>query len=113
MGSPEKGIFNRDDTLQAYREFAAGGHVESDKNFVELAEREAAEARGKQLDEENYAALFGSSCNDELVDDTKKMTLVRRVSNGKGGSRGLWKGVWTSSQNARPHKKEEASLLDS
>ncbi|KAF6225742.1 hypothetical protein HO133_009744 [Letharia lupina] len=101
---------------QSYRDFAAGGHVESDKNLAAMVEREAAEARGKQLDEENFAALFSDPGDAVLLDKTKKMTLVRTMSNGKGGSRGVWKGVWNKpprSKDASPSKKEEVSLLDS
>ena len=104
---------NPQDT-QPYRDFAAGGHAEYDKNLAALAEREAAEARGKQLDEENFAALFRDPGDAALVDKNKTMTLVRTMSNGKGGSRGVWKGNYKPprSENARPSKKEEASLLD-
>ena len=88
--------------------------MESDRNLVALAEREAAEARGKQLDKENFAALFGKSEEEGLVDTTEKMRLVRTVSNGKGGSRGLWKGTYESSryQTVGTSTREEASLLD-
>ena len=43
-----------------------------------------------------------------------KMTLVRTISNGKGGSRGLSKGTYEPprSTNASPAKEEEVSLLD-
>ena len=99
---------------QSYRDFAAGGHVESDKKLAAMMEREAAEARGKQLDEENFAALFSDPVDAVVVDMSKKMTLVRTLSNGKGGRRGVWKGTYRPprSKNASPSKKEEASLLD-
>ena len=79
-----------------------------------LMERQAAEARGKQLDEENFAALFGDAEDASLVDETKKMTLIRTKSNGKGGTRGVWKGTHEppKSKEAGPSKREEASLLD-
>ena len=110
-GSPQRDI--PQDT-QPFRDFAAGGHVQSDENLVTLMEREAAEARGRQLDEDNYAALFGDP-GDDLVDETGKMTLVRTMSNGKGGDRGVWKGTYKASriQDASTRKNEEASLLDS
>ncbi|CAD6587978.1 MAG: hypothetical protein ASARMPRED_003367 [Alectoria sarmentosa] len=106
-GRPYSGISH--DT-QPYRDFAAGGHVEFDKNLVALAEQEAAEARGKQLDEENFAALFSDPGDATLVANSKKMTLVRTMSNGEGGSRGVWKGTYKPPRpkNASP----EASLLD-
>lgn len=93
---------------QPYRDFATGGHVESDRNLAALLQREAAEAQGKQLDKENFAALFSNSEGAVPVDETKKMTLVRRMPDGKGGSRGVWKEAFGGS----PSKKEEASLLD-
>ena len=99
---------------QAYRDFAAGGHVESDKNLVALVERETAKARGKQLDEENFAALFSNQGDDALTDEIEKMTLVRTSSDKEGGNRGLWKGTYKTlmSQDTSPSKREEASLLD-
>ena len=100
---------------QPFRDFAAGGHVESDEHLVTLMEREAAETCGRQLDEDNYAALFGDPGDDVLVDEIGNMTLVRTMSNGKGGDRGVWKGTYKASrtQDASTRRKEEASLLDS
>ena len=99
---------------QPYRDFAAGGHVESDKNLVELMERETAKAWGKQLDEENFAALFSNQGDDALADEMEKVTLVRTTSDRKSGNRGLWKGTYKTSisQDTSPSKKEETSLLD-
>ena len=48
---------------QPYVDYAAGRHVESDKALAALGEREAAEARGKQLDEENFAVSYLSEQN--------------------------------------------------
>ena len=100
--------------IQPYRNFAAGGYVESDKNLAALGEREAAEARSTRLDEENFASLFSDVGDSSLIDKTKKMTLVRTMSNGKGGSRGVWSGFYRrpSFKNAGPSREEEASLLD-
>ena len=99
-------------STQSFRDYAAGGHVEADRRLAALAERDAAEARGRQLDEENYAALFSDPA--VLVDKTTKMTLARITSDGEGGSRGVWKGTYEPqrSTNASPAKEEEASLLD-
>lgn len=110
-GRSDRGVLHN---TQPYRDFAAGGHVEYDKNLAALAEREAAEAQGKQLDDDNFAALFGDPEDAALIDKTKKMTLVRTMSNGQGGSRGVWKGTYKPprSKNTSPSKKEEASLLD-
>ena len=97
-------------STQPFRDYATGGHVEADRRLYALAERDAAEARGRQLDKENYAALFSEAV---LVDKTEKMTLARTKSNGEGGSRGLWKGTYEPrSANASPTKEEETSLLD-
>ena len=101
---------------QPYRDYAAGGHVESDKALATLCEREAAKAQGKHLDEENFRLLFSDPADAVLVEKTEKMTLVRTRSNGKGGSRGLWSGSYEvpSSKNVSSRTKEEArSLLDS
>lgn len=64
-------------------------------------------------------ALFSDPSDAVLVDKTKKMTLVRTISNVKGESRGVWTGTYkptyepSSSKDASPRKKEEAShLLD-
>ena len=110
-GSPQRDI--PQDT-QPYRNFAAGGHVESDKNLVALVERKAAEARSRQLDDVNFDALFREAGDDALVDESEKMTLVRTTPNENGGNRGLWKGTYKPSrpQDASLSKKEEASLLD-
>lgn len=93
---------------QSYRDFAAGGHFVADKDLAALTEREDAEARGKQLDEENFAALFTDPGDSILVEKTEKMTLVQKMSDG----RGVWKGVWKGPPSS-PSKKEEVSLLDS
>ena len=110
-GSPQRD-FPQD--TQPYRDFAAGGHVESDKNLDEVVERETAKARGKLLDEENFAALFSNQGDEALADEMEKMMLVRTTSDRKGGNRGLWKGTYqiSKSQDTSPSKKEETSLLD-
>ena len=113
-GSPHLEDRDSPRDIQPYRNFAAGGYVESDKNLAALGAREAAEARSTQLDEENFASLFSDVGDSSLIDKTKKMTLVRTTSNGKGGSRGVWSGFYRrpSFKNAGPSRKEEASLLD-
>ena len=100
---------------QPYRDFATGGHVKSDKNLTALMKQEAAEAQGKRLDDRNYAALFSEPGDGVLVDEKiKKMTLVRTMSDGKGGSRNVWKGTYDPGSNngSSLDKKEETSLLD-
>lgn len=93
---------------QPFRDYADGGHVESDRNLAALAEREAAEARGKRLDEESFDLLFSNDAAD-MVDKADKMTLGRTV--GEGGSRGVWKGTWSTDASSS-RKEEEPSLLD-
>lgn len=110
-GSPPRDI--PQDT-QPFRDFAGGGHVDSDKNLVALVERKAAEARSRQLDDVNFDALFREAGDKAPVDEIEKMTLVRTISKKDGGNRGLWKGTYrpSRSQDASPSKKEEPSLLD-
>lgn len=102
---------------QGYRKFAAGGHIESDRMFAAMAETENAEARQKRLDkldEENAAALFGGT-EEEVAAEKKKnnnMKLVRTMEDGKGGSRGIWKGTMKVPQKEKGVKKQERSLLD-
>ena len=108
----DKDRSNRDvpQNTQSYRDFAAGGHVQSDKNLVTLAERGAAEAQTAKLDEENYAALFGDRQDDRTIDEGDKMTLFRKKSNGKS----VWKGTWrpSRSESVNRSENEKASLLD-
>lgn len=71
---------------QLYRDFVAAGHVESDKNLAALAEKENAEARQKQLDQESYEALFGGTEEDALAKELDNVKLVRTKSNGRRDS---------------------------
>jgi helicase required for RNAi-mediated heterochromatin assembly 1 len=99
---------------QLYRDFAAGGHVESDKNLAALAQKENAEARQKQLDKESYEALFGGTEEDVLAKELDNVKLVRTKSNGRGGTRGVWKGTFEvpRSESTSPKKQQEGNLLD-
>lgn len=105
---------------QGYRDYAAGGHVASDKSLAALQAKQDAAARQERLDEENYRALFAETDEDlkpkKAVDDNVK--LVRTMSNGKGGNRGRWEGTFQvpKAENKKPGKKEEkeeeVNLLD-
>jgi len=100
------------EVTQGYRDFAAGGHIESDRNLAALAERDNAEARQKRLDDENYAALFGGT-EGEVAAKKGDLKLVRTKDDGQGGSRGVWKGRMEVPQAKKAgSKKEESSLLD-
>ena len=104
---------------QGYRDYAAGGHVASDKSLAALQAKQDAAARQKKLDEENYRALFPET--EEGLKPTKagddNVRLVRTMSNGKGGNRGRWEGTFQvpKAENKKPGKKErkeEVNLLD-
>lgn len=104
---------------KGFRNFAAGGHLESDRKLAAMAERDDTEARQKRLDEENFAALFGGKENEVAADNKQKtkkgndVNLVRTLDNGLGGSRGVWKGTMEVPQKkGGPSKEQEPSLLD-
>lgn len=104
--------------IKPFREYAAGGHADSDKNLAALAalaEQESVEARQKRLDDETYSALFGDSSALVLTErKTDNVELVRTKSDGMGGSRGVWKGTFEvpKAKKTSPKKTEENSLLD-
>ena len=108
---------------QGYRDYAAGGHVASDKSLAALQAKQDAATRQKRLDDENYRALFpeageGLKPKKAAADDNVK--LVRTMSNGKGGNRGRWEGTFQvpKAENRKLEKKdekekeEEVNLLD-
>ena len=113
---------NISNPTQGYRDYAAGGHVASDKSLAALQAKQDAAARQERLDEENYRALFpetgeGLKPKKAADDDVK---LVRTMSNGKGGNRGRWEGTFQvpKAENKKPEKpekkekEEEVNLLD-
>ena len=111
---------NISNPTQGYRDYAAGGHVASDKSLAALQAKQDAAARQERLDEENYRALFpeteeGLKPKTAADDDVK---LVRTMSNGKGGNRGRWEGTFQvpKAENKKLGKKEEeeeeVNLLD-
>ncbi|KAK4697938.1 helicase required for RNAi-mediated heterochromatin assembly 1, partial [Lecanoromycetidae sp. Uapishka_2] len=96
-----------------YRNFAAGGHLESDRNFAAMAEQDSVEVRQKRLDEENFAALFGGPEQGTAVGKQDDMKLVRTKNDGRGGTREIWKGTMEVPQAKKVgSKKQESSLLD-
>ena len=107
---------------QGYRDYAAGGHVASDKSLAALQAKQDVAARQKRLDEENYRALFpemdmeGGLKAKEAGDDNVK--LVRTMEDGKGGNRGRWEGTFQvpKAENKKPgwkeEREEEVNLLD-
>lgn len=95
---------------QPFRDYAEGGHVASDRTLAALAEREAAEARGRRLDEESFDLLFRNDPADGVVVDGNEAVRLIRPVGGGGGGRGVWKGTWSA--DAGSGRKEEASLLD-
>lgn len=102
---------------RAFQDYAAGGHIESDRNLAAIAERENAEARLKRLDEENFAALFGEvnvAKGGILTEKPDNVNLVRTKTDGQGGSRGIWKGTLEVPRKDTDMgtAKEGASLLD-
>ena len=111
---------NISNTTQGYRDYAAGGHIASDKSLAALQAKQDAAARQKRLDGENYRALFpeteGGLKPKKAADDDVK--LVKTISNGKGGNRGRWEGTFQvpKAENRKPGKEEgkeeEVNLLD-
>ena len=110
---------NISNQTQRYRDYAAGGHVASDKSLAALQAKQDAAARQERLDEENYRALFNPQTESlkpkKAHDDNVK--LVRTMSNGKGGNRGRWEGTFQvpKAENKKPgekEKEEEVNLLD-
>ena len=75
---------------QAFRDFALGGHVQSDAELAAMAANELAELRLQQADSDMSNALFGT----ENVVMGQDMRLVRTASDANGMKRGVWKGTY-------------------
>jgi len=95
-----------------FRDYAAGGHVDSDNSFAMIAENESLEARQKRLDDETFAALFGETDAPGLAKSKDNVSLVRTKQDGEGGTRGIWKGTFEVPQANSIRPKDEMSLLD-
>lgn len=106
---------NTEKETKAYKDYAAGGHIESDKTLAAMAEQNDAKARQERLDKENFQALFSDEniAKGGVLTGKKpdNVTLVRTKTDGQGGSRRIWKGnieIARKDENG----KEGSSLLD-
>ena len=136
-GSPMSQLSRRDiaDQIEAFQDFAKGGHVEADQKFVEHANEQAAvtmdeetQKKLKEADDEMAAALFGEmdlidvrhKSPPEKTDESskKKIDGVELVRTSADGKRGVWKGTYDPLSGAGEKKgdrKEQGggkSLLD-
>lgn len=90
---------------QAFRDFAEGGHIESDANFAAMLE---SQLDLQKADDAMASALFGGG-----IAEPQKVTLVRTASDANGTSRGIWKGVYGKEEAEVDGAKDETpSLLD-
>lgn len=101
---------------QPFRDFANGGHVQSDAELAALAAREAMnQLQLAQADEEMASALFGSDAVPATRDDEKQnVTLVRSSSTPDGTKRGVWKGTYglKEAEVLKEPQPQPPSLLD-
>jgi len=94
---------------QAYRDFAQGGHVQSDAILETLMTDALAKAQLEKADEEAEKALFGN-CG---ASDGRAFRLMRKIDNGDGEMvRGVWKGAFKAGEGEVEGKGDEMSLLD-
>lgn len=94
---------------QAYRDFAQGGHVQSDAIQETLMTDALAKAQLEKADEEAEKALFGN-CG---ASDGMAFRLMRKIDNGDGEMvRGVWKGAFKAGEGEVEGKGDEMSLLD-
>lgn len=99
---------------QAYRDFAEGGHVQSDAIQETLMTDALAKAQLDKADEEAGRALFG----DCEGGDGRVFRLMRKIENGDGEMlRGVWKGAFKAGEGevdveGEGMGREERSLLD-
>ncbi|KAL8901018.1 MAG: hypothetical protein Q9207_005411 [Kuettlingeria erythrocarpa] len=98
---------------QAFRDFAAGGHVQADAAAIATANELAAKERLRQLDEENAAMLFGDPFQDTaLADKTNKLKLTGSRETKDGAVRNKYEGFYSMPTVAEKSKLQEPSLLD-
>jgi len=116
--TPAPALRNPEQQIKAFQDYAAGGHIESDKNIAAIAEQENAEAVLKRLDAENFAALFSdvniAKKDGALTEKLDNVNLVRVKTDGQVGSRGIWKGTFEVPRKDEDTgtSEEGASLLD-
>ncbi|KAL8763723.1 MAG: hypothetical protein Q9184_000515 [Pyrenodesmia sp. 2 TL-2023] len=98
---------------QAFRDFAAGGHVQADAAVIATANDLAAKERLRQLDEENAAMLFGDPFQDPaLADKTNKLKLTGTRETKDGVVRNKYEGFYSMPAVAEKSRLQEPSLLD-
>lgn len=108
---PSQGPKSYQAGVQAYREFAAGGHIQADANTTAIAKELTAQQELQRLDEENAAALFGSNADDAPPTETGEAKLVRSRQTADGTTRNTWATIHRS-QGRQSSKPQEPSLLD-
>ena len=85
--------------------------MESDKNLDLLTAQEQVETQQKRLDDENWAALFGDNKALPHTQSGENVNLVRTIPDGKGGSRGVWKGTFEVSRAGKSEKSKDEGCL--
>jgi hypothetical protein len=100
---------------QAFRDFANGGHVQSDAELAALAATETLrKLQLQKADQEMASALFGDDIVAAPETEKQQVTLVRTSSHPNGTTRGVWKGTYgmTEMEVLKEPQPQEASLLD-
>ena len=119
---------------QAFRDFANGGHVQSDAELAALAARQAMnQLRLEKADEEMASALFGNdddgpsaaaattttttttTTRGKKKKQKQNVKLVKSSSHPDGTTRGVWKGTYgttTEVEVLKDPQPQPPSLLD-
>lgn len=100
---------------QAFRDFANGGHVQSDAELAALAATEALnQLQLAQADQEMASALFGNDPAPATGGGKQKVTLVKSSSHPDGTKRGVWKGTFgiKEAEVLKEPQPQPPSLLD-
>lgn len=100
---------------QAFRDFANGGHVQSDADLAAMAASESlSQLQLAQADQEMASALFGSDAIPATKNEKQKVTLVRSSSHPDGTKRGIWKGTYgmMEAEVLKEPQPQPPSLLD-
>ncbi|KAL8665126.1 MAG: hypothetical protein Q9202_002526 [Teloschistes flavicans] len=96
---------------RAFRDFAAGGHIQADAAAMAAAKEAAAKEQLRQLDEENAAALFGEAVDITLTARTNGLVLTGSRQMKDGTTRNTYQGTYKPDVGSSPWK-QEPSLLD-
>ena len=99
-------------SMEAFNDYAMGGHLGHDRSLANIAEQQANEARLKRLDEENAAALFGLPNSSNRAAPASKVDLVRTQENAKSGVRNVWAETYMAPPRPQKGHKKQNSLLD-